>query len=138
MRVRQPQMGLRRTLYGQTTLTGADRAQAAPGGGKASRWSPGPGGGQGAGHKRSYLSSVEKQLRCDEHQPSQIESALRRPQGGKRAPAGRTDDRVRAGEPRYGYRRVWALLRRESWPVNKKRVHRLWREEGLKVTERQH
>jgi transposase InsO family protein len=40
--------------------------------------------------------------------------------------------------PRYGYRRVWALLRREGWPVNKKRVHRLWREEGLKVTERQH
>src|SRR5215211_4309330 len=35
--------------------------------------------------------------------------------------------------PRYGYRRVWALLRREGWSVNKKRVHRLWREEGLKV-----
>jgi putative transposase len=39
--------------------------------------------------------------------------------------------------PRYGYRRVWALLRREGWLVNKKRVHRLWREEGLKVTEKQ-
>jgi putative transposase len=40
--------------------------------------------------------------------------------------------------PRYGYRRVWALLRREGWPVNKKRVHRLWRQEGLKVPEKQH
>ena len=40
--------------------------------------------------------------------------------------------------PRYGYRRVWALLRREGWLVNKKRVHRLWREEGLKVPEKQH
>jgi putative transposase len=39
--------------------------------------------------------------------------------------------------PRYGYRRVWALLRGEGWPVNKKRVHRLWREEGLKVPEKQ-
>ena len=39
--------------------------------------------------------------------------------------------------PRYGYRRVWALLRREGWPVNKKRVHRLWREEGLKVPGKQ-
>jgi putative transposase len=39
--------------------------------------------------------------------------------------------------PRYGYRRVWALLRREGWLVNKKRVHRLWREEGLRVPERQ-
>ena len=37
--------------------------------------------------------------------------------------------------PRYGYRRVWALLKREGWPVNKKRVHRLWRQEGLKVPE---
>jgi putative transposase len=40
--------------------------------------------------------------------------------------------------PRYGYRRVWALLRREGWPINKKRVHRLWRQEGLKVPEKQH
>jgi putative transposase len=35
--------------------------------------------------------------------------------------------------PRYGYRRVWALLDREGWAVNKKRVQRLWREAGLKV-----
>jgi putative transposase len=40
--------------------------------------------------------------------------------------------------PRYGYRRVWALLRREGFEVNKKRVHRLWREEGLKVPDKQH
>ncbi len=35
--------------------------------------------------------------------------------------------------PRYGYRRVWAVLGREGWEVNKKRVQRLWREAGLKV-----
>jgi transposase InsO family protein len=35
--------------------------------------------------------------------------------------------------PRYGYRRIWALLRREGWQVNRKRVHRLWRAQGLKV-----
>jgi putative transposase len=39
--------------------------------------------------------------------------------------------------PRYGYRRVWAMLRREGWRVNIKRVHRLWREEGLKVPQKQ-
>jgi putative transposase len=39
--------------------------------------------------------------------------------------------------PRYGYRRVWAMLKREGWTVNKKRVHRLWREEGLKVPHNQ-
>ncbi len=35
--------------------------------------------------------------------------------------------------PRYGYRRLWVLLRREGWPVNHKRVLRLYREEGLEV-----
>jgi len=39
--------------------------------------------------------------------------------------------------PRYGYRRIWALLRREGCSVNKKRVHRLWGEAGLKVPARQ-
>ena len=39
--------------------------------------------------------------------------------------------------PRYGYRRVTALLRREGWPVNRKRVHRLWRREGLRVPQAQ-
>jgi putative transposase len=38
---------------------------------------------------------------------------------------------------RYGYRRITALLRREGWRVNTKRVERLWRREGLKVPSRQ-
>jgi putative transposase len=38
--------------------------------------------------------------------------------------------------PRYGYRRVWALLRREGWRVNRKRVHRLWRAAQLQVPKR--
>ena len=39
--------------------------------------------------------------------------------------------------PRYGYRRITALLRREGWRVNKKRVHRLWVAHGLKVPKKQ-
>lgn len=38
---------------------------------------------------------------------------------------------------RYGYRRVTALLRRDGWRVNAKRVQRIWRREGLKVPKRQ-
>ena len=41
-------------------------------------------------------------------------------------------------QPRYGYRRVWALLRGEGWAVNRKKVYRLWRKEGLKVPMKQH
>jgi transposase InsO family protein len=43
---------------------------------------------------------------------------------------------VRA-HPRYGYRRVWAILRAEGWEVNRKRVYRLWRREGFKVPRKQ-
>jgi len=42
---------------------------------------------------------------------------------------------VRA-HPRYGYRRIWALLRREGFGVNRKRVYRLWRREGLRVPQK--
>jgi putative transposase len=32
---------------------------------------------------------------------------------------------------RYGYRRIWIVLRREGWPINAKRVYRLYKLEGL-------
>jgi putative transposase len=35
--------------------------------------------------------------------------------------------------PRYGYRRIHAILRREGWACNRKRVQRLWRDEGLRL-----
>jgi transposase InsO family protein len=38
---------------------------------------------------------------------------------------------------RYGYRRITALLRDAGWRVNKKRVERIWRQEGLKVPQKQ-
>jgi len=41
-----------------------------------------------------------------------------------------------AERPCYGYQRLWALLRREDWKVNHKRVYRLYHEEGLKLRKR--
>lgn len=41
------------------------------------------------------------------------------------------------GHPRYGYRRIWALLRAEGWRVNRKRIWRLWKKEGFKVPRKQ-
>jgi putative transposase len=38
--------------------------------------------------------------------------------------------------PRFGYRRIAALLRAENWRVNVKRIYRLWRREGLKVPQK--
>jgi transposase InsO family protein len=39
--------------------------------------------------------------------------------------------------PRFGYRRIGVLLRREGWRVNRKRIWRLWRQQGLKVPRKQ-
>ena len=38
---------------------------------------------------------------------------------------------------RYGYRRITALLQREGWKVNHKRVERIWRINGLRVPRKQ-
>ena len=38
---------------------------------------------------------------------------------------------------RDGYRRITMMLRVEGWPVNPKRIYRLWRQEGLKVPAKQ-
>jgi len=38
---------------------------------------------------------------------------------------------------RYGYRRIKALLKRDGWRLNHKRVERIWRQEGLKVPQKQ-
>ena len=38
---------------------------------------------------------------------------------------------------RYGYRRITVLLRSAGWAVNKKRVERIWRCEGLKIPAKQ-
>jgi putative transposase len=40
------------------------------------------------------------------------------------------------GRPRWGYRRAHHHLRELGWEINRKRVQRLWREEGLRVPQR--
>ena len=62
----------------------------------------------------------------------------------RRVPVARADEgrlvermlELARAHPRFGYRRVAALLRREGWRVNRKRVYRLWRQQGLKVPQR--
>ncbi len=63
----------------------------------------------------------------------------------RRAPKVRDDEEALRAEivtlaaryGRYGYRRITALLRRDGWQVNHKRVERIWRQEGLKVPQKQ-
>jgi len=44
--------------------------------------------------------------------------------------------RLARRHPRYGYRRIWALLRRAGRRINAKRVYRLWRLAGLTLPRR--
>jgi transposase InsO family protein len=53
--------------------------------------------------------------------------------GDKQAALARRIEELAGIHPRYGYRRIWAMLTREGWSINKKAVHRHWRELGLKL-----
>jgi putative transposase len=65
-------------------------------------------------------------------QPRSTQRYQGRPRSDEAALCRRLRELVRK-RPRFGYRRLTALLRREGWVVNRKRVHRLCRKEGLKV-----
>ena len=57
--------------------------------------------------------------------------------GGERDDALRVRlGRLSAEHPRWGYRLAWGCVRDEGWAVNRKKIQRLWREEGLRVPQR--
>ena len=87
---------------------------------------------------------MQKQLDVSERRACQVSDQPRstqryrsRPPEGEQALVARMLELVRH-HPRYGYRRIWALLRWEGFKLNRKRVHRLWKREGLKVPQKQH
>ena len=51
----------------------------------------------------------------------------------ERAALARRIEELAGTHPRFGYRRIWALLDREGWSVNKKAMRRVWRLSGLKL-----
>jgi transposase InsO family protein len=60
-----------------------------------------------------------------------------RPRDGEDALLARLRELVREN-PRRGCRYLGKVLRNEGWPVNHKRVHRLWKQEGYKVPTKRH
>ncbi len=84
---------------------------------------------------------------CEEYDISQRRAAavLGRARSTLRyTPTDRSDDkplirairRLARQHLRWGYRRIHAVLQRQGWEVNLKKVHRLWRELGLRRTVR--
>ena len=89
--------------------------------------------------RRQAVEQVCQRLEVSQRRACQV---VLQPRGTQRyAPRRVDEDKALIGDmkwlsrrhPRYGYRRITALLRAEGWGVNRKRVYRLWREEGLKV-----
>src|SRR5277367_809708 len=92
--------------------------------------------------RRSAVLMLQDRLGLSERRACQITGQHRSTQ--RRAVCVAEDDgalRARLREisrqrPRWGYRRAHELLLRDGWSVNRKRVQRLWREEGLRVPRR--
>ena len=82
---------------------------------------------------------LQERLRMSERRACRISGQHRSTQ--RHEPRrGDRDDPLRARlrelsreHPRWGYRLAWASVRGEGWQVNRKKIQRLWREEGLRV-----
>ena len=57
----------------------------------------------------------------------------RRSQARDQAPLPMRIRELAMTRPRFGYLRIHVMLCREGWAINRKRVHRLYRLEGLQV-----
>ena len=57
----------------------------------------------------------------------------RKSRGQDQAPLAMRIRDLAHARPRFGYQRITVLLRREGWPVNRKRVRRLYRLQGLQL-----
>ena len=91
----------------------------------------------GPGRKKEAVAYVCRRLPYSERRACK---SLGQPRSSQRYRARRMEKdaalvssvhRIAARETRAGYRSVFRYLRREGWVVNKKRVHRLWKKEGL-------
>ena len=91
-------------------------------------------------HRRTLAQQAVKAGLCSQRAACRILRVARSTYGYQgRAPTTREEQlrkrllALSAEEPRYGYRRIAALLRREGWQVGKRHIQRLRRDEGLRV-----
>ncbi|MDT8315431.1 IS3 family transposase [Roseomonas mucosa] len=93
--------------------------------------------------RRACVEHVVRELGVSERRACAVLGQHRSTQ--RKAPRGADDEAALTADivelakryGRYGYRRITALLRDAGWSVNRKRVERIWRREGLKVPQRQ-
>lgn len=92
--------------------------------------------------RRSAVLMLQDRLGVSERWACQLAGQHRSTQ--RREPVVACDDaglrarlrKLSRERPRWGYRRAHAELVGEGWQINRKRVQRVWREEGLRVPQR--
>jgi len=93
--------------------------------------------------KRRAVEEIVKKIKVSERRACRV---LEQPRSTQRKKRTEKPDEVQLTEDiiklakdygRYGYRRITALLKKQGWEVNHKRVERIWRKEGLKVPQKQ-
>jgi putative transposase len=104
------------------------------------------GGGEGKlvspARRRQAVAMVRDRLGLSERRAWRCVAQQRSTQ--RREPTVACDDQalraalcqVAGDRPRWGYRRAHHELCQRGWSVNRKRIQRLWREEGLRVAQR--
>lgn len=88
-------------------------------------------------HVQQQLCQPERRVCRVLGQPRSTQRYVSIPRDGDERLVQRMHELVRR-HPRRGYRMICGMLRLEGWRVNRKRVHRLWRREGLSVPAKQH
>jgi putative transposase len=91
-------------------------------------------------HRRTLAEQVVQDGLCSGRAACRILRLARSTHGYRGRPATAREGLLRqrllalsAEHPRYGYRRIAAMLRREGWPVGKRHIQRMRRDEGLRV-----
>jgi putative transposase len=91
-------------------------------------------------HRRQMAQEAVKARLCSGRAACRILRLSRGTYWYRGRPPGAAEQRLRrrlhelaVKHPRYGYRRIAAVLRREGWSVGKRRIQRLRRLEGLRV-----
>jgi putative transposase len=92
------------------------------------------------GHRRAAAQQVVAAGLCSQRVACRLLRLARSTYGYRGRPPTTVDQQLRKRlhevslkHPRYGYRRIAALLRREGWSVGKRHIQRLRRAEGLRV-----
>ena len=93
--------------------------------------------------KRRAVEEIVEKLKVSERRTCRVldqpRSTQRKKKTEKADEIQLTEDIIKLAKDygRYGYRRITALLKQQGCHVNHKRVERIWRQEGLKVPQKQ-